>query len=107
MEEKSNGKIIFKTPLICECCIRIDGKYKKLNPFKKTQTMEVPYGKHSINVGISYDQTPESSKVHSAITWAWENDKKIEINEKDIIIELKRKWHLFKPVTAEAKIKSQ
>ena len=29
------GKIVLQTPFICECCIRIDGVYKTLNPFKK------------------------------------------------------------------------
>lgn len=107
MYEKLTGRIVLKTPFICECCIKIDEMCKTLNPFKKNQMIELSYGKHSINVGINYDEMPESSKVHSANTWAWENDKIIEINEKDIIIEVKRKWHLFKPVTTEAKIKSQ
>ena len=106
MYEKLTGKIIIKHPFICECCIKIDGRYKILNPFKKTQTIKLSYGEHYINVGINYDEWPESSKVHSATVWAWENDKKIELNEENIIIEIKRKWHLFKPVTLEANIKS-
>ena len=28
-----------------------------------------------INVGIGYDEMPESSRVYSADTWAWEIDK--------------------------------
>lgn len=31
------GKIVLKTPFICECCIRSDRVYKILNSFKKTQ----------------------------------------------------------------------
>ena len=107
MEEKMAGKLILKTPLICECCMRIDGIYKTLNPFRETHTVALSYGTHLINVGISYDEMPESSKVHSANTWIWEQDKAIEINEKNICVEIKRKWHLLKPVTAEAKIESQ
>ena len=42
----SKGKIVFKTPFICECCIRIDGVYKTLNAFKKTQMVELSAGKH-------------------------------------------------------------
>ena len=30
------GKIVLKTPFICECCIRSDRVYKTLNSFKKT-----------------------------------------------------------------------
>ena len=99
------GKIILKTPFMCESRIKIDGLSKTLKPFKKTQLIELAYGKHYINVGINYDEWPESSRVHGADTWAWKNDKEVFISEKDIYIELKRKWHLLKPVTAEAKIK--
>ena len=107
MEEKQNGKIILKTPLICDCCIKIAGEHKGLNPFKKNQEVELSYGDHYINVGITYNQTPTSSKVRTAKTWAWENDKKIFVREKDIYIELNRKWHLLKSVTAEARIESR
>ena len=58
------GKIVLKTPFICECCIRSD----------------------------------------SADTWAWESDKAIEIGENALLISIKRKWHLFRPVTVEAEI---
>lgn len=98
------GKIVLKTPFICECCIRIDGVYKTLNAFKKTQMVELSAGKHMINVGISYDEMPESSRVYSADTWAWESDKAIEIGENALHISIKRKWHLFRPVTVEAEI---
>ncbi len=47
---------------------------------------------------------PESSQVHSANTWAWEKDKEILINEESICIEIKREWHLLKPVSVKAKI---
>lgn len=107
MRENLTGRIVLKTPFICECCTKIDGVYQTLNPFKKHHMIELSYGKHSINVGINYDEIPESSRVHSSNTWAWENDKMIEVNENDIIIEVKRKWHLLKPVTTEAQIKSR
>lgn len=66
--------------------------------------VELSAGKHMINVGISYDEMPESSRVYNADTWAWKSDKAIEIGENDLLISIKRKWHLFKPVTAEAEI---
>jgi len=100
-----NGKIILKTPFMCECCILIDRKSRTLNPFKKTHSIELPYGKHYVNVGINYDQMPESSKVHSANTWAWDEDKEVNIGEQVVYIKLKRKWHLLKPVTALAEMK--
>lgn len=99
-----NGKIIIKTPFMCDCRVLIDGVTKTLNPFKKTQLIELPYGKHYINVSINYDEMPESSKVYGADAWAWENDKEINVSENNIYIEIKRKWHLLKPVTTEAKI---
>lgn len=106
MSEKGIGRIILKTPLVCECCLKIDGIYRKLNPFKKTQTVELPVGKHLFNAGICYNEMPESSQVHSAINWAWETDKAIEIKENDLYITIKRKWHLLKPVTVEVEIKT-
>ena len=45
-----------------------------------------------INVGIGYDEMPESSRVYSADTWAWESDKAIEIGENALLISIKRKW---------------
>lgn len=107
MDKKPTGKIILRTPLICECYIEIDGFYKLLKAFKKTQTVELPYGKHFINVGIGYYESLDSSQKHCSYTWAWEHAKAFDINEKNIEIELKRKWHLLKHVTAEAQIKSQ
>ncbi len=97
------GKIVLKTPFICECCIRSDRVYKTLNSFKNTM-VELSAGKHMINVGIGYDEMPESSRVYSADTWAWESDKAIEIGENALLISIKRKWHLFRPVTVEAEI---
>lgn len=38
-----------------------------------------------INVGIGYDEMPESSRVYSADTWAWESDKAIEIGENALL----------------------
>ena len=66
--------------------------------------VELSAGKHMINVGIGYDEMPESSRVYSADTWAWESDKAIEIGENALLISIKRKWHLFRPVTVEAEI---
>ena len=66
--------------------------------------VELSAGKHMINVGISYDEMPESSRVYNADTWAWESDKAIEIGENALLISIKRKWHLFRPVTVEAEI---
>ena len=57
--------------------------------------VELSAGKHMINVGIGYDEMPESSRVYSADTWAWESDKAIEIGENALLISIKRKWHLF------------
>lgn len=34
----------------------------------------------------------------------WESDKAIEIGENALLISIKRKWHLFRPVTVEAEI---
>ncbi|MCD8029112.1 MAG: hypothetical protein LUF02_10785, partial [Erysipelotrichaceae bacterium] len=42
--------------------------------------------------------------VHGANTWAWENMKEVTISEKDVYIEIKRKLHMTKHVTAEATI---
>ena len=39
-----------------------------------------------INVGIGYDEMPESSRVYSADTWAWESDKAIETYCKEIMM---------------------
>ena len=33
-----------------------------------------------------------------------ESDKAIEIGENALLISIKRKWHLFRPVTVEAEI---
>ena len=55
--------------------------------------VELSAGKHMINVGIGYDEMPESSRVYSADTWAWESDKAIEIGENALLISIKRKWH--------------
>lgn len=52
MCEKLSGKVIVKTPFLCICCIKIDGISKTLNPFKKNQRVDVPYGKHSIILAI-------------------------------------------------------
>ena len=41
MHEKLTGKIIIKHPFICECCIKIDGRYKILNPFKKNTNYKI------------------------------------------------------------------
>lgn len=61
--EKMTGRVVLKTPFMCLCCVKIDGVHKRLNPFKGNQTIKLPYGKHSINVGISYDEMPEMSSV--------------------------------------------
>ena len=66
--------------------------------------VELSAGKHMLNVGLGYDEMPESSRVYSADTWAWESDKAIEIGENALLISIKRKWHLFRPVTVEAEI---
>ena len=66
--------------------------------------VELSAGKHMINVGIGYDEMPESSRVYSAATWAWESDEAIEIGENDSLISMKRRRHLFRPVTVEAEI---
>ena len=47
--------------------------------------VELSAGKHMINVGIGYDEMPESSRVYSADTWAWESDKAIEIGENALL----------------------
>ena len=55
-----------------------------------------------MNLTIAYDEFHESSRVWSSDAWAWERDKEIFVGEKDVVIRIKRKWHLLKPVTAEA-----
>ena len=97
-----SGKIVIETLFICECKIKIGGIEKRLNPFKKRMEVEVPCGKHFVNVAIEYDEFHESSRVWSSDIWAWERDREIFVGEKDVVIKIKRKWHLLKPVTAEA-----
>lgn len=100
-----NGKIILKVPFMCVCVIKIDGKRKTLNPFNKKE-IDISAGIHKINVGIEYyDHGDESYSRWSDIAWAWKEDKEILIDEKVTIIKIKRKWHLFKYITAEAIIK--
>lgn len=91
-------------PKLCDCCIYIDGEIKIIGSLKGSKVIELPYGKHIINVGINYDEMPESKRVHGANTWAWEDMKELTISEKDVYIEIKRKWHMTKHVSAEATI---
>lgn len=77
-----SGKIVIKTPFICECKIKIDGGAKRLNPFKKRAEIEISAGRRFVNLAIEYDEFPESSRVWSADTWAWERDREIFVGEK-------------------------
>ncbi len=100
------GNIIVKTPLLCECYIKIDDHIRILNGFNRTHVIKLPHGTHRINAGIDYDQMPESRRVYRAQTWAWERDQEVYVSQKDILINIWRKWHLLKPVTAVAEIDS-
>ena len=104
-----NGKIILKTPFLCICVIKIDGKMKKLNPFKIKNIVELPLGNHKINVGVEYSDTGHIGMDHGHShwedeNWAWEKDQEILVTEIPTIIKIKRKWHLTKPITAVATI---
>lgn len=104
-----NGKIIIKKPNICVCVIKIDGNITQLGAFGNQQIVEIPIGKHNINVGIEYSDTGHIGMDHGHahwedIEWAWKKDKDIIIDETIITIILKRKWHLLKHITAKATI---
>ena len=104
-----NGKIRINKPRICICVIKIDGKVKQLGAFKSIKELEIPFGTHKINVGVEYSDTGdigmETGHAHwSDIEWAWKEDKEIIIDETTTNIKIKRKWHLFKHITAEAVI---
>ncbi len=104
-----NGKIRINKPGICVCVIKIDGKVKQLGAFKGVEELEVPFGTHKINVGIEYSDTGHIGMDHGHahwddIEWAWKEDKEIVIDETTTNIKIKRKWHLFKHITAEAVI---
>ena len=103
MNEKFIGRVALKTPVLCICCVKIDGMHKTLNPLKRNQKVDLPYGKYSINIGITY----EYRSYRSQTVWAWGGSKTTEVNEKDIVIEVKRTLYLFKPPTVKAEIKIQ
>ena len=57
-----SGKIVIKTPFICECKIKIGGAEKRLNPFKKRAETDVSAGKHFVNLTIEYDEFPQKQQ---------------------------------------------
>ena len=102
-----NGKIKIKKPRICVCVIKIDSKIKPLGAFKCIQEVELPFGTHKINLGIEYSDAAHIGMDHghphwSDIEWAWKEDKEVVIDDIITTIKIKRKWHLFKHITAEA-----
>ncbi|MCD8027969.1 MAG: hypothetical protein LUF02_04775 [Erysipelotrichaceae bacterium] len=46
----------------------IDGDIQIIGSLKGTKVIELPYGQHIINVGINYDEMPESKRVHGAMS---------------------------------------
>ena len=105
-----NGKIKIKKPKVCVCVIKIDGKLKQLGAFKAIDEVEVAFGTYKVNIGIEYSDTGHIGMDHghpdwADIEWAWKEDKEIVIDHTVKTIELKRKWHLFRHITADAIIR--
>lgn len=94
------GKIIFNRPSLCECVISINKKVSKI----KGEEIFLPYGEYEINVGISNDEYLENSKVYESITWAYKEPQKVTIDYTPTKIEIKRKMHLFHPISCKADI---
>ena len=102
-----NGKIIINKPKVCICVIKLDGKLKQLNALTGADEVELAFGTHKINIGIEYSDTGHIGMDHGHpdwddIEWAWKEDKEIVIDDTVKTIKLKRKWHLFKHITADA-----
>ncbi|MCH5159704.1 MAG: hypothetical protein J1F66_02510 [Clostridiales bacterium] len=107
-----NGKIIIKKPTICTCFIKINGESKPLHSFKTKDELELPFGVYKVNVGIEFSDTGnigmDGGHIQwSDIEWAWEKDKEITIDASITTIKIKRKWHWFKHITAEATMDKQ
>lgn len=90
-----NSKVIINKPKICDCVLLIDGKSERI----KNKNIEIPYGKHKINIAIEIDVSPSDSHVISNNVWGEEIE--VDIDSPITIINIKRKWHLFKHITTE------